>query len=96
MLFSGDEPAGLTAELALLVRRTALSTFPREHVAALAGPAWLAFLDRTNGGHEFSQGPGRILETAPYRRGPTATEQLGRPIDLVRRWIKKCCAIVFA
>src|SRR5262245_21209616 len=73
--------------LALLVRRTALAAFPRQQVASLAGPAWLAFLDRTYGGQEFSQGPGQILGLAPYEPQRSISDM--RPlIDLVRRWIR--------
>jgi hypothetical protein len=81
---AGTQPA---AALALLVRRTALAAFPREQVAALAGPAWLAFLDRTYDGQEFSQGAGRMLETAAYGPVRADSAELGRLIDLVRRWI---------
>jgi Domain of unknown function (DUF4381) len=86
---AGEQPAaGLATKLALLVRRTALSAFPREEIAALAGPAWLAFLDRSYGGHEFSAGPGRCLAAAPYEPTPVAHAQVGALIDLVRRWIR--------
>src|SRR5262249_18387982 len=61
-LGAGWEPAELCAALASLVRRTALAAFPRETVAGLAGPAWLAFLDRTGDGQAFSRGPGQNLE----------------------------------
>ena len=47
-------------DFAVLVRRTALGAFPRETIAPLAGPAWLAFLDRSYGGQEFSRGAGRL------------------------------------
>jgi hypothetical protein len=73
-------------QLAMLVRRTALAAFPREQVAALDGPDWLAFLDRSCGGSEFSQGKGRILAAAPYQ--PAAAVDLPELIGLVRRWIK--------
>jgi hypothetical protein len=85
---AGEQPAGLATELALLVRRTALSAFPRAEIAALAGPEWLAFLDRSYGGHEFSAGPGRGLEAAAYQPTPVAKAQVGQLIDLVRRWIR--------
>src|SRR5262249_5171310 len=52
--------------LELLLRRTALAEFPRDIIAPLSGPAWLAFLDKTYGGQEFSQGAGRALALAPY------------------------------
>lgn len=77
----------LSADLALLVRRTALAAFPREQVAALSGRAWLSFLDRSYDGTEFSDGPGRDLGAAVY--GPSRNdENLSPLIDLVRRWIK--------
>jgi len=70
------------------VRRTALAAFPREHVAPLAGPAWLAFLDRSYGGQGFSLGPGRLLASAPYRRAAPDQAQLRALTALVRQWIR--------
>ncbi len=63
-------PAPTQGALALLVRRTALSAFPRADVAALSDMAWLAFLDRTYGGTGFTQGPGRALAAGPYEPQP--------------------------
>jgi hypothetical protein len=82
-----DGGAGMASELALLVRRTALAAFPREQVAALAGPPWLAFLDRSYGGDGFSRGPGRVLDAAPYQPASASTRDSSALIDLVRRWI---------
>ena len=70
----GDARAFL-AELSLILRRAALSHFPREEVAGLAGEAWLAFLDRglepkTKGGG-FSSGAGRVLASGPYAPEPS-------------------------
>jgi Ca-activated chloride channel family protein len=79
---------GLAAELAILVRRTALDAFPRETVAPLSGAAWLAFLDRSYGGDEFSQGAGRLLASAPYQRAPAVDDARPELVMLVRRWIK--------
>jgi Ca-activated chloride channel family protein len=81
-------PQGLAAELAILVRRTALDAFPRETVAPLSGAAWLAFLDRSYGGDEFSQGTGRLLANAPYQRASAADNVRPELVMLVRRWIK--------
>ena len=39
-----------------VLKRTALVAFPREQVAGLTGPAWLAFLDRTGSTEAFSTG----------------------------------------
>lgn len=73
--------------LSVLVRRTALGAFPRETVAPLTGSAWLAFLDRSYGGREFSEGAGRLLVSAPYQPAPIGRDQLEALADLVRRWI---------
>ncbi|MBR0896202.1 DUF4381 domain-containing protein [Bradyrhizobium tropiciagri] len=81
-------PGGMAAGLALLVRRTALDAFPRETIAPLAGAHWLAFLDRSYGGDEFSQGAGRLLTTAPYGRTTADAGELRSLQDLVRRWIR--------
>ncbi|MGY4480541.1 DUF4381 domain-containing protein [Bradyrhizobium sp. USDA 3364] len=81
-------PGGMAAGLALLVRRTALDAFPRETIAPLAGAPWLAFLDRSYGGHEFSEGAGRLLTSAPYGRASADAGELQSLQDLVRRWIR--------
>jgi Ca-activated chloride channel family protein len=82
----GEAPSpGAPEALASLVRRTALAAFPREQIASLAGPAWLAFLDCTADTHDFSAGAGQALEAEAYRPAP------GNPIALpgaVRHWIR--------
>jgi hypothetical protein len=78
-------PADLATALASLVRRTALAAFPREQVASLAGSPWLSFLDRTCGGHAFSDGPGRALEISAYQRSPDDPRAL---VGVARHWIK--------
>jgi hypothetical protein len=78
-------PADLAVALGSLIRRTALAAFPREQVASLAGSPWLSFLDRTCGGHAFSDGPGRTLELAAYQRAP---DDLRALVGVVRHWIK--------
>ena len=63
------EPAAFAAELSILLRRCALTRFPRGEVAGRVGEEWLRFLDRSGGGDTFTHGPGRGLLTAPYRPG---------------------------
>jgi hypothetical protein len=81
-------PNELAAQLSLLVRRTALAAFPREQIAPLSGAAWLAFLDRSSGGTEFSRGPGRWLASAPYARTEPGDSLRPALIELTRRWIR--------
>jgi hypothetical protein len=73
--------------LAVLLRRAALSAYPREEVAGLAGEQWLAFLDRNLGGQDFSAGPGRLLAEAPYRR--EAPGEVDALLALCRAWLKR-------
>lgn len=72
--------------LSVLLRRVALTLYPREHVAGLAGEAWLLWLDETLGEPRFSQGPGKPLAEAPYRRAPA--EDLDPLLSLCRDWLK--------
>jgi len=85
---SAADRSDLLARLSVLVRRTALAAFPREQVAPLTGPAWLAFLDHSYGGKAFSKGVGRLLVSGPYRQIPPDDAELQSLVDLVRRWIR--------
>ena len=80
----------LVSELSLLLRRVALSCYPREEVAALHGERWLAFLDRTLGGSpSFQSGDGRLLATAPYLpEGSVDETRLSALLALTERWLK--------
>jgi hypothetical protein len=82
--------AGLIA-LSVLLRRVAISRFPRHEVAALNGDACLAFLDRTLGtGNEFASDTGRLLSTAPYVQDAQIYPQAALTLfDLSERWIRK-------
>jgi len=80
----------LLARLAELLKRGALSAFPRERVASLTGSAWFAFLDRTGRTTAFSRGLGTTLERAAYdpRAAATLDEREFREIiETVRHWI---------
>lgn len=81
----------LVTELSVLLRRIAISRFPRAEVASLTNRQWLAFLDQVietkkKGQHsDFSQGVGRILAQAPYQ--PTAEVDAEALVTLCRTWI---------
>ncbi len=73
------------AELSTLMRRAAMTKFPRTDVAALTGRDWLEFLDQSGATDQFCNGPGRILASAPYQN--QVAEQCDGAIALCRQWI---------
>ena len=82
----GIEPAEVARRLSRLLRRYALTRFPRREVAGLAGDDWLRFLDAHGGDNSFTQGSGRVLQDIPYRPGADTTT-LAELAALVRNWI---------
>jgi hypothetical protein len=76
--------------LAELLKRVALTAFPREQVANLTGPDWFEFLDHTGRTTGFSEGRGAILERAVH--DPRTAAALDEPrarelLSLVRHWL---------
>ncbi|WP_105103749.1 DUF4381 domain-containing protein [Microbulbifer pacificus] len=63
---AGDNPA----QIAALLRRTALAVYPREQVAGLTGEDWLAFLNRQYRGNAFKGDVGETLLRGAYRNCP--------------------------
>ncbi|MEE9356750.1 MAG: DUF4381 domain-containing protein [Methylococcaceae bacterium] len=74
-------------EISMLLRRVALSAFPRADVASLTGSKWLAFLDHVLGGSRFSDGPGKFLAEAPYRK--IQEGHLEPIVELAQAWLNK-------
>jgi hypothetical protein len=71
----------------------ALKAYPRKDVASLSGNAWLAFLDESYGGKDFTDGPGRLLPVLSYLT-PEYLEvirekEISGLTNLVKVWIKK-------
>ncbi len=62
-----DDHAKL-AQISILIRRTAISIFPRVQVASLTGSAWLEFLDNSIQDTQFRLGIGRVLSDGPYQQ----------------------------
>ncbi|GGF58720.1 hypothetical protein GCM10007301_18030 [Azorhizobium oxalatiphilum] len=54
------------AAISAILKRAALVAYPRAEVAGLTGQGWLAFLDRTSGRSDFTEGAGRALRNAPF------------------------------
>jgi len=83
--------SGDWAELAEVMKRTALAVFPRASVASLSGEAWLTFLDRTGNTTAFTDGPGRHLSTLAYdpRAAETVTDaDARRAFDVCTTWVR--------
>jgi len=80
------------AVMAELLKRAALSAFPRDQVAALTDAAWFDFLDRTASTKTFGSGDGELLETATYDPRVAMAINATKARDLarsVRSWIKR-------
>ncbi len=75
------------AELSALIRRVAISIFPREDVAGLTGKRWLEFLDETLGAPRFSD-TGKVLTDARYRKGKSQVD-IAALIGLCEDWLKE-------
>jgi len=80
----------LVRELSVLLRRIAISYFPRSDVASLTGDDWLRFLDRSgalaDSDRGFLNGPGKILNSGPYQaRLDVDTQAL---IVLCQQWVE--------
>ncbi len=65
--WSGDAIA-LGTRLSELLRRAMLAYAPRDEVAGLTGTSWLEWLDRGLTNQAFTDGPGRDIESLPYRK----------------------------
>ena len=76
--------------LPVLLKRVALSAYPRSDVAKLSGDRWLAFLNREAPGC-FDEAAGGLLLALAYRNGRVdawADEDVVRLLDSARRWIE--------
>jgi hypothetical protein len=86
----GEADGGLLlADVAELLRRVALSAYPRSRVVGLTGEAWLGFLDQTaGGGRGFSGEPGRLLLAAAYRTsGEFPRERVDEVLTQAAAWV---------
>lgn len=68
-----------------ILKRSALAAWPREDVAALSGPAWRSFLDRTGRTRAFTTGPGRNLDTLAFGGGG----DVDAVREAARQWLRR-------
>ena len=76
-------------EFSALLKRTAMSVWPREEVASLSGEAWLTFLNRSAGVELFRDSPANRVEEVALHAMPLS----GRDKDVLRsataEWIRR-------
>ncbi len=77
----------LIRTLSSLIRRVAISVYPRIDAASLSGERWLAFLDQVMPDQPFSKGPGQVLASGPYQTDVNI--DANRMIELTKAWIDK-------
>ncbi|WP_420587053.1 DUF4381 domain-containing protein [Ruegeria sp.] len=77
---AGDD----AAQIAEILRRTALAAYPRERVAGLYGQNWINFLKQSSEKLSISESSAKTLLEAPYRGAITDSEVS----NLARTWIK--------
>ncbi len=65
-MMRGKDNATALKQLPALLKRTALTVWPRPDVAALSGTEWHVFLDRTATTDQFTSGAGEILDQLAY------------------------------
>jgi hypothetical protein len=86
---------GDTTDLQLipeLLKRTALSAWPRRDVAALSGTDWHRFLDRTAATDRFCSGTGEILDRFAYGGGKGASagdDAVAAVFEASEFWLKR-------
>ena len=77
------------AQLPGLLKRAALSAWPREEVAALSGPAWHRFLDESAGLEAFTGGLGQHLDQLAYGKAGLEDVDETQLREAARIWLHK-------
>lgn len=84
-----QEAALCLSDLSVLLRRIILSRHHRIKTAGITGIAWLKLLDKHFGSKEFSEGPGQLLLTGPYRLVDPEKSDVDRLIKLCRKGVNR-------
>ena len=71
-----------------LLRRAALSAWPRERVAGLESRAWHRFLDESAGLDRFLGGCGPLLDRVAYGGAPLSREEDDALRTAARDWLR--------
>jgi hypothetical protein len=90
LIRAGAGPESLR-QLPGLLKRTALSAWPREEVASLSGQSWHRFLDQSAGMDLFCSGAGETLDQLAYTGGGAPAvpgPELSQVLDAAETWLK--------
>ena len=85
---SKDDLAYLT-QLQALLKRTAITRFPREEVAAKTGEAWLAFMNRSTGSRDYSVGKAEAFIESAYKPDAGTDINVTQIHRLAESWIRR-------
>ena len=87
---AGSDCRAAAIRIATLLKRTALSVFPRAEVAPLSGDAWILFLESKASEARFSIASSQLLVEVSFRQNPPDNQSdVVRLLDEARRWIRK-------
>lgn len=75
--------------LSELLKRTALSAWPREEVAALSGEEWLKFLDNSAQSNLFESAPANRIEQLALEPAPLTREDEAALRVAAQTWIRR-------
>ena len=78
-------------QIPVLLKRTALSVYPRSQVASLSGKDWFHFLNSTQKKPSFNEATASILNTVSYSTGELNAIDSKAATDLIyasRSWLK--------
>ena len=93
---SSLESADAAANLMTLLKRTALTAYPRQQVAGLSGADWWSFLDQCTGGEKFRKQLGPATSALVYSDSPStdATAAIVQQLSVATEfWIRNHAAV---
>lgn len=79
----------LAGDCSVLLRRVAISRFPRHEVAGLTGQAWLAFLNQSSQTQPFADTLDQALLQAPYQAQTEAEIHPQTLLAACRQWLQQ-------
>ena len=88
-LRSMNPTADNLGRMALILKLTALRTYPRDRVAALSGDGWLAFLDRTGRTDRFTAGSGGLFGDRRYTTAVPEEAEIAVARSLAIAWVEQ-------